>query len=93
MDNIAIVKMGSNESPFIRPLSYGGSYKITVIYLSVSLSVRPLVRRFSQEWLIIFFDFWHDGRYLKYLKADRGFFPRTLIFAQIWVRRAENFWE
>ena len=41
----------SSDIPVFGPQSYGGSDKITVIYLSV----RPSVRLFSQKWLISFF--------------------------------------
>ena len=43
----------THGSQCFAPLSYGGSYKIDV----VCLSVRPSVKRFSQEWLISFYWF------------------------------------
>lgn len=43
---------------FIGLLSYGGSYKITDICPSVSLSVRPLVWCFSKKWLDSFLARW-----------------------------------
>ena len=43
---------------FIGPPSYGGSYKITDICPSVSLSVRPLVWCFSKKWFDSFLARW-----------------------------------
>ena len=40
---------------FIGPPSYGGSYKITAVCLSICLTVRPSLRHFQRERLISFF--------------------------------------
>ena len=51
---------------FLGPPSYVGSYKI-------SLSIRPTVFYFSQEWVIIFFSYFlHDRRWLEYLKVKKS---------------------
>ena len=48
--------------------------------LSVCLSLRPSVQSFSQIWLIILSDFWHNGRKLEYLKTDKVLFSKKIHF-------------
>ena len=48
--------------------------------LSVCLPLRPSVQSFSQIWLIILSDFWHNGRKLEYLKTDKVLFSKKIHF-------------
>ena len=65
--------------------SYGGSYKITVVCRSFCLSVRQFVI-FFRNGSIVFSDFWHDVRWLEYLKTGCSwYFTTNPIFAKIQV--------
>ena len=41
-------------------VSRAASYEITLVRLSVPLSVRPSVTKFSQDWTLVFSDIVHD---------------------------------
>ena len=44
---------------------------------------------FLRNSILLFPGFWHDGRWLEYLKTDRGFFPEKFSFAQIWAKKTK----
>ena len=70
----------------IGPLSCRGSCKIRIVCLSFRLSVQ----HFPQEWHISFFDFWHDGRYLEYLKTDKALSSRKIYFHPNLSKKGQN---
>ena len=70
----------------IGPLSCRGSCKIRIVCPSFRLSVQ----HFPQEWHISFFDFWHDGRYLEYLKTDKALSSRKIYFHPNLSKKGQN---
>ena len=71
--------------------SYGGSFKISIVCLSVRLSVHPSFRLsvclsvcqfsiFLRNGSLVFSHFLDDDRKLEYLKTDRVLFSRKIHF-------------
>ena len=63
----------------IGPPSYGGFYKITIVFLSICLSVLQF-RIFLRNSSLVFSDFLNNDRWLEYLKTDRALFSRKIHF-------------
>ena len=67
-------------------LSYGESYKIIVLCLSVHQEFGIFIR----NSLLLFSDFLFHDRQSEYLKIDRAIFPRKIHFPQILAKIAQN---
>ena len=63
--------------------SYEGSGKIAVVCLAICPSVYLQVYQFGvflRNGSIVFSDFWHNCKYLEYLKPDRALLSRKIHF-------------
>ena len=69
---------------------YRGSYKITIVCLSVCLCIHQF-SIFLRNDTLFFSDFWRDGReIIRIFKNWLSLFSRKTNFCQIWTKRDQN---